>query len=318
MRVAILDDYQDAVRHLACFGQLAAHDVTVYRGDATDLDHLADVEALVLIRERTRITQAVLERLPALRLIAQTSATTPHIDLGACTGRGVLVCAGGGSPVSTAELTFGLILAAARNIPQEASALRAGGWQTTLGWELQGKMLGIWGYGKIGGRVAGYGRAFGMDVLATGRAGSRERARADGVSFVDSPDELAERADVLTLHLRLTDETRGLVTAETLARMRPTALLVNTARAGLIEPGALATALAAGRPGAAAVDVFDWEPVRAGDEPLLELPNCLCTPHLGYVSRESYEAYFGRAFAAVNAFADGTPVDMLNPAVLAS
>lgn len=318
MRVAVLDDYQLAVPELSCFELLAGHDVSVHCGAAGDLDGLADVEALVLIRERTPVTAVLLDRLPALRLIAQTGGGIPHIAVDACTARGVLVCAGGGSPVATAELTFGLVLAALRHIPEEAAVLRAGGWQTTLGTELHGKTLGIWGYGRIGALVAGYGRAFGMHVLAWGREGSHDRAVADGIAVAASDRELFEDADVLSLHLRLTEKTRGTVTATHLARMKPTALLVNTARAGLVERGALAAALTSGRPGAAAVDVFDDEPVPAGEEPLLDLPQALCTPHLGYVTRESYELYFARAFDAVNAFAAGTPVDVVNPQVLSA
>lgn len=316
MRVAVLDDYQLAVPELPAFARLAGHDVSVHAGGDDDIDGLSDVEALVLIRERTSVTSDLLDRLPALRLIAQTGGGIRHIDVDACTARGVLVCAGGGSSVATAELTFALALASLRHIPQEAVHLREGGWQMTVGTELHGKTLGIWGYGKIGALVAGYGRAFGMDVLAWGRAGSLERAAADGFSVAASDFALAEAADVLSLHLRLTDETLGLVTASHFARMKPTALFVNTARAALVEPGALAAALVSGRPGAAAVDVFDEEPVRAGEEPLLDLPQALCTPHLGYVTREGYEQYFARAFDAVNSYAAGSPVDVINPEVL--
>jgi D-3-phosphoglycerate dehydrogenase / 2-oxoglutarate reductase len=318
VRVAVLDDYQLAVPELSCFELLAGHDVSVHCGVAGDLDGLTDVEALVLIRERTPVTTELLDRTPALRLIAQTGGGIQHIDVDACTARGVLVCAGGGSSVATAELTFGLVLAALRHLPEEAAGLRSGGWQTTLGTELHGTTLGIWGYGRIGALVARYGAAFGMHVLAWGREGSRERAATDGITFAASELDLVEEADVLSLHLRLTEETRGTVTATHFARMKPTALFVNTARAGLVERGALAAALASGRPGAAAVDVFDEEPVPAGEEPLLDLPQALCTPHLGYVTRESYELYFARAFEAVNGFVAGTPVDVVNPQVLSA
>ena len=318
MRIAILDDYQDAVPGLVCFARLHEHDVTVLRGRPGDLDGLSAVEALVLIRERTAITRELLDRLPALRLVAQTGGGVAHIDLRACSERGVVVCAGGGSSVATAELTWGLILAAVRHIPREAAALHGGGWQTTVGTELHGKTLGIWGYGRIGALVARYGTAFGMHVLAWGRAASLARAAADGVAAADSADDLCRRSDVLSLHLRLTGETLGTVTAAHLASLHPRSLFVNTARAALVEPGALAAALRAGRPGAAAIDVFDQEPVPPGAETLLELDNALCTPHLGFVTREAYELYFGRAFDAVVAFAAGAPVDVVDAAALRS
>jgi D-3-phosphoglycerate dehydrogenase len=314
VRVAVLDDYQGAVPGLACFERLRGHDVTVCRDGPADLEAPESVEALVLIRERTPVTAALLERLPALRLVAQTGGGIAHVDVGACTARGVAVSAGGGSAVGTAELTLGLVLAAFRHITTEAAALRAGGWQTTVGRQLEGKVLGICGYGRIGALVARYGSAFGMRVLAWGREASLGRAAADGVATTGSIEELFDASDVLSLHLRLVPETRAMVTGELLARLAPTSLLVNTARAGLVEPGALAAALAAGRPGAAAIDVFDVEPA-AGD-PLLALPNVLATPHLGYVTEEGYELLFGRAFDAVNAFASGSPVDLVNPDVL--
>ena len=317
MRVAVLDDYQGAVPALRCFGRLDEHEVTVYRGHPGDIEHLEGVEALVPIRERTPVDAALLDRLPALRLVAQTGGGIAHIDVDACTARGIVVCAGGGSSVGTAELTFGLVLASLRHLPSEAASLRAGRWQATVGTEAHGKTLGVWGYGRIGSLVARYARAFGMDVLAFGRDGSLVRAVADGLETTASADELFGRCDVLSLHLRLAPGTRGIVTASHLALMRPTALLVNTARAGLIEAGALAAALAAGRPGSAAVDVFDAEPAHPGREPLLGLGNVLATPHLGYVTYEGYELLLGRAFDAVNAFAAGTPVDVVNPAVLA-
>lgn len=296
MRVVIPDDYQDAVRGLACFAKLAGHDVTIYNDTVTDVDALAerfrDVDALVLIRERTSIDDALLSRLPKLQLIAQTGRGTAHIDVEACKRRGVHVATGTGSPYAPAELTWALVLASMRRIPEEAAALRAGQWQTGLGSTLRGRTLGVRGYGKIGSLVAGFGRAFGMNVLVS-------RANDDGYTHA-TREELFERADVLSLHLRLTEETRGTVTAADLARMKPDALLVNTARAELIEPGALVAALRAGRPGFAAVDVYDEEP--ALTDPLLALANVLATPHLGYVERDSYELYFGQAFDAVNDF----------------
>ena len=301
MRVVIPDDYQDAVRHLDSFAKLRNHDVTIYNDTVKDAGALAerfrDAEALVLIRERTSIDDALLSRLPNLKLISQTGRGTNHIDVDACARRGVEVAAGTGSPYAPAELTLALILSAMRRIPQEVAHLRSGGWQHLLGTTVRGRTLGIFGYGKIGSLVAGYGRALGMRVLVWGREGSQSRARNDGYDvgplFADS--------DVLSLHLRLTEETRGIVKAADLAQMKPTALLVNTSRAELIEPGALVAAVRAGRPGFAAVDVYEEEPAIA--DPLLSMDNAVCTPHLGYVEKDSYELYFGQAFDNVNAFA---------------
>jgi D-3-phosphoglycerate dehydrogenase / 2-oxoglutarate reductase len=309
MNIVIPDDYQDAVRSLSCFSKLAGHEVTIFRDTVNEVDALAerfhDADALVLIRERTRITDALLEQLPRLKLISQTGKGAAHIDLEACERRGVTVAVGTGSPVAPAELTWALVLAASRRIPREVAGLRAGGWQSTIGTALRGRTLGIWGYGKIGSLVAGYGRAFAMNVLVWGREGSLARAQADGFAVAAGAEELFERSDVLSLHLRLTNETRGLVTAARLASMKGDALLVNTSRAELIEPGALEAALRAGRPGFAAVDVYEEEPILGAAHPLLSLDNALCTPHLGYVERDSYELYFGEAFDNVLAFARG-------------
>lgn len=298
MRIVIPDDYQDAVRHLDCFAKLRDHEVTIYNDTVHDVDALAerfrDAEALVLIRERTSITDELLERLPKLKLISQTGRGATHIDTDACKRRGIEVAVGTGSPYAPAELTFALILAAMRRIPQEAASLRAGGWQTGLGTTLRGRTLGIYGYGKIGSLVAGYGRAFGMRVLIWGREGSQTRAYADGYDV----GPIFTESDVLSLHLRLTEETTGIVKASDLAQMKPTALLVNTARAELIEHGALEAALRAGRPGFAAVDVYENEP--AMGDPLVAMENVVATPHLGYVEKDSYELYFGQAFDAVN------------------
>lgn len=306
MKIVIPDDYQDAVRHLACFASLSGHEVTVYNDTVRDTETLAarfrDADALVLIRERTAIDDALLEHLPRLRLISQTGRGTTHIDMEACGRRGVTVAVGTGSPYAPAELTWALVMAAARRVPQEVARLRAGTWQGSVGMALRGRTLGIWGYGKIGTLVAGYGRAFGMNVLAWGREGSLMRARADGVAVAANADDLFARADVLSLHLRLTGETRGVVTAAHLAQMSPESVLVNTSRAELVEPGALEAALRAGRPGSAAVDVYEEEPVLGATHPLLTLDNVICTPHLGYVERDSYELYFGQAFDNVNAF----------------
>lgn len=302
MHVVIPDDYQDAVRHLDCFAKLAGHTVTIYNDTVKDVESLAerfrDADALVLIRERTSITDELLERLPRLKLISQTGRGTAHIDTEACKRRGVAVAVGTGSPIAPAELTWALIMAAMRRIPEEAARLRNGQWQGTLGLALRGRTLGVYGYGKIGTLVAGYGRAFGMRVLAWGREGSLARATADGFAVAASKEDLFAEADVLSLHLRLIDETRGIVTADDLGRMKRTSLLVNTSRAELIVPGALEAALRQGRPGFAAVDVYEDEP--AINHPLLGLENVLATPHLGYVEKDSYELYFGQAFDAVN------------------
>ncbi|MFW5453315.1 D-2-hydroxyacid dehydrogenase family protein [Thioalkalivibrio sulfidiphilus] len=318
MHIVIPDDYQDCVRELDCFQRLKGHRVTVYNDTVRDLDSLverfSDAEALVLIRERTPITEALLERLPKLRLISQTGKGIAHVDLDACTRRGVAVATGIGAPYAAAELTWGLVLAAMRHIPDQVAAMRAGRWQTRLGTGLRGRTLGVFGYGKIGALVAGYGRAFGMNVLAWGREGSLERAAAAGIDTAESQEDLFARADVLCLHLGLNPGTRGIVRAEHLALMKPTALLVNTARAELIEADALVNALRAGRPGMAAVDVYEDEPVR--DHPLLHLDNALCTPHLGYVERDGYELYFGAAFDNVLAFAEGSPRNLSNPEVM--
>ena len=320
MRIVIPDDYQDAVRGLDCFPKLAGHQVTIFNDTVRDLDALAErfreAEALVLIRERTPVREALLARLPDLKLISQTGKGTAHIDIPACTRHGVAVAAGAGSPYAPAELTWALVLAAERRIPQEVARLRAGHWQGTIGRGLRGRTLGIWGYGKIGSVVAGYGRAFGMDVLVWGREGSLSRAQADGYTVAADRRDLFERSDVLSLHLKLTGETRGIVTAADLARMKPDALLVNTSRAELIETGALEAALRRGRPGFAAVDVYEEEPVFGAAHPLLALDNAVCTPHLGYVEKDSYESYFGQAFDQVVAFAAGRPVNVVNPEVL--
>jgi D-3-phosphoglycerate dehydrogenase len=318
MRIIIPDDYQDAVRGLDCFDRLAGHEVTIYRDSVMDIaalaDRLRDADALVLIRERTAISEPLLARLPNLKLILQTGRGMPHIDIAACTRHGVAVTAGGGSPHAPAELTWGLVLAAMRHIPQEVARFKAGQWQTTLGLGLRGRTLGILGYGKIGSLMAGYGRAFGMHVLVWGREGTLTRARADGFEAADSKGALFGRSDVLSLHLKLVEETRGIVTAADLAQMKRSALLVNTSRADLIEHAALEEALRAGRPGYAAVDVYESEPL--SDHPLLHMENVICTPHLGYVEKDSYELYFATAFEQLLAFAAGSPIDIINPQAL--
>jgi D-3-phosphoglycerate dehydrogenase len=313
MRVVIPDDYQDAVRNLDAFAKLRGHDVTIFHDTVKEVDALAerlrDAEALVLIRERTLISDDLLAQLPKLRLISQTGKGTNHIDIDACARRGITVAVGTGSPYAPAELTWALVLASMRRVAHEAQQLRAGYWQTnigqtTLGTTVRGRVLGIYGYGKIGSLVAGYGRAFGMNVVAFAREGSLARAQQDGYAVAASKDALFAESDVLSLHLRLTHETRGIVTADDLASMKRDALLVNTSRAELIESGALVAALRRGRPGFAAVDVYEDEPNT--DDPLLSMDNVVCTPHLGYVEKDSYELYFGQAFDAVVAFATRT------------
>jgi D-3-phosphoglycerate dehydrogenase / 2-oxoglutarate reductase len=319
VKVSILDDYHDTLRTLECFKKLASHDVTVWTDHTQDVDALAerlsDTEALVLIRERTRITAPLLDRLPRLRLISQRSVY-PHIDVEACTRHGVVVSSNMHSDTpsyAAAELTWGLVLAAMRQIPQQASALKGGRWQIGIGNTLRGKTLGIFGYGRIGRVVAGYGKAFGMNVLIWAREESLARARAEGYSTAPSKAAFFEHSDVLSLHLRLVRETRGIVTASDLARMKPTALLVNTSRAGLIEPDALAGALHAGRPGMAAVDVYESEPLLDKSNPLLTLENVVCTPHIGYVTRDEYEIQFADIFDQIVAFSNGTPINVVNP-----
>jgi len=322
MKVSILDDYHDTLRTLQAFKRLDGHDITVWNDHVQDTDALAqrlrDAEALVLIRERTKIRGPLLERLPKLRLISQRSVY-PHIDIDACTRLGVVVSSDqnfGMPSYATAELTWGLIIAALRDIPLQMSSLKAGKWQAGVGNTLRGKTLGIFGYGRIGAVVAGYGKAFGMNVLVWTREASRAKARADGHAVAASREAFFEQCDVITLHLRLIDATRGIVTAQDLARMKPTALIVNTSRAPLIEPGALVSALQAGRPGKAAVDVYEEEPLRDTGHPLLNMPNVVCTPHLGYVTREDHEIAFTEIFDQINAYAAGKPTNVVNPEVL--
>ena len=322
MRVSILDDYFDTLRTLACFRMLAGHDVTVWNDHVQDVDalseRLADTEALVLIRERTTVDAALLERLPHLRLISQRSVF-PHIDVEACTRLGIVVSSDlhrDAPSFATAELTWGLVLAAVRRIPQQMASLRAGGWQESVGSSLGGKTLGLFGYGRIGRVMAGYARAFDMPVLVWARPDSRTRAGDDGLEVAASKESLFERSDVLSIHLRLVAATRGIVTAGDLARMHPSSLFVNTSRAGLVERGALAAAVATGRPGMAAVDVYDEEPLRDVDDPLLRLDTVVCTPHIGYVTRDEWELQFSDIFEQIVAFAAGSPVNVVNPDVL--
>jgi D-3-phosphoglycerate dehydrogenase len=320
MKIVIPDDYQDAVRTLDAFAKLAGHEVTIYNDTVRDIETLTarfqEADALVLIRERTAITADLLAHLPNLKFISQTGRTVPHIDLVACTQRGIPVAAGSGSPYAPAELTWALIMAATRHLPQEIASMKAGQWQSTLGWGLHGRTLGILGYGKIGALVANYGKAFGMRVIAFGREGSQTRAKADGFETVGSQRELFEQSDVLSVHLKLVTETRGIISQDDLAAMKPTALFVNTSRAELVKSGALEAALQAGRPGYAAVDVYEDEPVI--DHPLLHMDNVICTPHLGYVEKDSYELYFGTAFEQMLSYFAGKPINILNPDALTS
>jgi len=322
VKISILDDYFDTVRTLKCFGKLAGHDVKIWNDHVQDVDGLAerlrDTEALVLIRERTQIRAPLLERLPKLKLISQRSVY-PHIDIDACTKLGIVVSSDQHADTpsyATAEFTWGLILAAARSIPQQMASLKAGQWQIGVGQTLRGKTLGIYGYGRIGAVVAGYGKAFGMNVLVWAREPALAKARADGYATAASKAEFFEQCDVLSLHMRLVPATRGIVTSDDLARMKPTAILVNTSRAPLIAPNALVNALHAGRPGMAAVDVYEKEPLRDPGDPLLLMHNVVATPHIGYVTRDEYELQFSDIFDQIIAYAAGAPINVVNPDVL--
>ncbi len=331
MNIVILDDYQDAVRKLACATKLEDFNAKVYTNTVKGLGQLSvrlkDADVIVLIRERTHMTRALIEKLPKLKLIVQTGRAGSHIDVQACTERGIAVAEGAGSPVAPAELTWALIMAAARRLPHYIGNLKHGVWQQSglksgsmpanfgVGTVLQGKTLGIWGYGKIGQILAGYGAAFGMNVMVWGREASRARASLDGFLAAPSREVFFQNSDVVSLHLRLNDETHGIVKVEDLACMKTTALLVNTSRSELIEADALISALNRGRPGMAAVDVFETEPILQGHA-LLRLENCICTPHIGYVEQDSYELYFGAAFDNVISFIKGTPTNIVNPGAL--
>ena len=324
MKITILDDYHDTLRTLDCFKKLTGHEIEIWNDHVQEVDALArrlrDTEALVLIRERTQIRSPLLQRLDKLRLISQRSVY-PHIDVEACTQLGVIVSSSqhAGTPsYATAELTWALILAAMRQIPQQVSALKAGKWQIGIGNSLRGKTLGIYGYGRIGSVVAGYGKAFGMDIWVWARADSLQRAQSDGYSVASSKEAFFAECDVISLHMRLVEGTRGIVTAHDLSRMKPTALLVNTSRAPLIEPGALVAALKSGRPGMAAVDVYEEEPVLDTHYPLLTMQNVVCTPHIGYVTRDEYEIQFSDIFDQIVSYAAGKPINVVNPKVLES
>lgn len=331
MNIVILDDYQDAVRKLACAAKLDAYTAKVHTNTVKGIGQLSirlkDADVIVLIRERTQLNRLLIEKLPKLKMIAQTGRVGSHIDIGACTERGVVVAEGVGSPTAPAELTWALIMAAARRVPQYVAHLKHGAWQQSglkstamppnfgIGMVLKDKTLGIWSYGKIGKILAGYGRAFGMRVLVWGGDTSRQRAVVDGYEVANSKAEFFEQSDVLSMHLRLGSDTQGIVTLDDLSRMKPTALFVNTSRAELIQPEALISALNRGRPGLAAVDVFESEPILQGHA-LLRLENCICTPHIGYVEQGSYEMYFSSAFDNVVNFIKGSPTNIVNPAAL--
>ena len=324
MKITILDDYHDTLRTLDCFKKLSGHAIEIWNDHVQEVDALArrlqETEALVLIRERTQIQAPLLQRLGKLRLISQRSVY-PHIDVETCTQLGIIVSSSqhAGTPsYATAELTWGLILAAMRQIPQQMSALQAGKWQIGVGSSLRGRTLGIYGCGRIGSVVAGYGKAFGMNVSVWGREDARQRAQSDGYTVAFTREAFFSECDVLSLHMRLVEGTRGIVTANDLSRMKPTALLVNTSRAPLIEPGALITALKSGRPGMAAVDVYEDEPVLDTGYPLFTLQNVVCTPHIGYVTRDEYEVQFSDIFDQIVSYAAGEPINVVNPKVLES
>jgi D-3-phosphoglycerate dehydrogenase len=324
MKITILDDYFDTLRTLPCFAKLDGHDITVWNDHVQDVEvlagRLAETEVLVLIRERTKIRTPLLEQLPKLKLISQRSVY-PHIDVATCTKLGIILSSDqhAGTPsYATAELTWGLILAAMRDIPGQMASIRAGNWQKGVGGTLRGKTLGIYGYGRIGKEIARYGQTFAMKVLIWASEASRLRAAADGLDVADSRAAFFAQCDVLSLHIRLYEATRGMVRGEDLARMKPTALLVNTSRAPLIETGALVTALRAGRPGMAAVDVYEDEPLRDSDHPLLAMDNVFPTPHIGYVTREEYELQFTEIFDQIIAYGNGRPSNVINPEVLSA
>ena len=321
MKVHILDDWFDTLRGLPCFNLLAGHDVTVWTDHQPDeailADRLQDADCVVLFRERTKVTRGLLERLPNLRLISQRGAY-PHVDVAACTDQGVLLCSNKGADGANhaaAELTFALILSAMRQLPQQMASAKAGNWQMGVGRSLRGRRLGLYGYGRIGRVVADYARAFGMEVVWWGSEAGRARAKADGETVAESRAAFFGSCDVVSLHLRLTPETRGSVTAEDLSAMSPRAVLVNTSRAGLFAEGALLQALNAGHLGAAAVDVFDAEPLTDPSDPLLSHPKMIATPHIGFVTEDEFDKQFTDIFAQVNAYAAGAPIHMINPSV---
>ncbi len=316
MHIVISDDYQDYIRHLSCFEKLQGHTVEIFNNSVSGTDALAEryknAEAIVLIRERTVITRDLLDRLPKLKVISQTGKMASHVDLQACKDRGIVVMDGRGSGAATAELNMLLILAALRRLVEEVARLKNGQWQGYLGDQLSGKVLGVYGFGRIGAQVSHLGKAFGAKPLVWGRQSSLQKAEKEGFAVASSKEGFFRTSDIVCLQLRLNDETRHIVSAQDLAMMKPTSLLVNASRAELIEPGALEAGLKQGRPAYAAIDTYESEPILGADHPLLHLPNCLCTPHIGFVERENYEAYFGIAFDNINAYLAGSPQNCVN------
>jgi D-3-phosphoglycerate dehydrogenase len=322
MKIAVIHDYADVFRTTRAHPRLQDHEVVIHTDAYTDpsrvVKQVADCDALVLTQQRVPITRAIVEGLPQLKFISQTGRNVNHIDVAACTERGIVISAGGGSgggsPYSTtAELAWGLIIASLRHIPYEVERMKQGHWHSTVGTRLSGNTLGIYAFGHIGAAVARVGRAFGMKVVCWGREGSTARAKAEGFEVAASREAFFENADIISLHLPGNKDTRGIVTGADLARMKPSALLVNTSRAPIIEEGALVAALRKGRPGFAAVDVYEREPVTGADHPLLKMPNALCTPHLGYAEKRGYEALYTLAVDQLLAYAQGKPINVVNP-----
>jgi D-3-phosphoglycerate dehydrogenase / 2-oxoglutarate reductase len=328
MKIAVIHDYADAFRKTRAFPKLKGHEVVVHTDAYTDPNRVAEqvagCDALVLTQQRVPLTRQVIEKLPQLKFISQTGGNVYHLDVPACTEHGILISApsrGGGESKnpysSTGELAWGLILASLRHIPFEVERLKQGHWQSTSGTRLYGKTLGIYAFGNIGAAVARVGKAFGMKVVCWGREGSTARAKAEGFEVAASREAFFENADVISLHLIGGKETRGIVTAADLARMKPKALLVNTSRAPIIAEGALVAALEKGRPGFAAIDVYETEPVVGSTHPLLKMKNVICTPHLGYCEDDGYEGIYGGAVNRLLAWAEGKPIDVINPEALA-
>ena len=323
MRIAVIHDYADALRHTQAFPKLKGHDVLIYNDAYTDparvVEQVKGCDALLLTQQRVTVTRKILEQLPQLKFISQTGRNASHLDVAACTDLGILVSAGGhdgASPyTTTGELAWALILAAQRHLPYEVERFKQGHWHSTIGRRLYDSTLGIYAYGHIGSGVAREGKAFGMNVVCWGREGSLAKAKADGYAIAASREAFFEQCDVISLHIKSNDATRGIITAADLARMKPTALLVNTSRAPIIAEGALVEALKKGRPGFAAVDVYEEEPVVGANHPLLKLPNALCSPHLGYSEYGSYEQVYEGGVEQLLAYAAGKPINVLNPEV---
>ena len=316
MHIVISDDHQDCIRHLSCFEKLKGHTVEIFNNSVSGTDALAEryknAEAIVLIRERTVLTRELLDRLPKLKVISQTGKMASHVDLQACKEKGIVVMDGRGSGAATAELNMLLILASLRRLVEEVARLKNGQWQGYLGDQLAGKVLGVYGFGRIGKQVCHLGKAFGAKQLVWGRESSLQKAVQEGFAVASSKEDFFRTSDIVCLQLRLNDETRHIVSTQDLAMMKPTSLLVNASRAELIEPGALEVGLKQGRPAYAAIDTYESEPILGADHPLLHLPNCLCTPHIGFVERDNYEAYFGIAFDNINAYVAGSPQNCVN------